>query len=87
MEIRLTPERRSQLEEVARSQGKELADMAGEAIGAWLDYRNWAAEANRKIEDAWEQAEDPETRWYSPEESRTDLDRRKAEYLRRRSAR
>jgi hypothetical protein len=87
MEISLTPERESQLAEVARRQGKGLADVASEAIGAWLDYRNWAAEVERKIEDAWERAEDPTTRWYSPEESLADLNRRKAEHLRERSAR
>ena len=85
MEIRLTPEREAQLEAVARRQGKDAATVANEALASWLDYQDWAGEARQKIEEAWRQADDPHTAWLTPEESRADLERRKEQWLKRRT--
>jgi hypothetical protein len=67
---------------LAHRQGKRVAEVAGEAIATWLDYQGWTAEVRREMEAGWRQAHDPEAEWFSPDESRADLDRRKAQHRR-----
>ena len=81
--IPVTSERMAALEAAAREEGKPLAAFADEAFAAYLDHLAWKREVIEKIEEAEAAADDPNAKFFTPEESRAELNRRKAEYFRR----
>ena len=52
MEIQLTPEQESLLEQAAASRKRPKAELVSEAIGAYLEHESWFAEAVERGREA-----------------------------------